>query len=239
MRRCLRDCATRAAAPAAGRAYVADVERLTRGEAAKRRGTGSRDVPHRLNADERAVWDLAKVRALARLFAVQLNAKLNAAAAAQKRRFMVLSGTGYRRERKGSPLANSWRQMADALALPALTVQNGASEPSRPDLVVVDLSTLREGRARCVQARDKCVALAAPFGATLARDDAETASETNEELLDRAIWQLPSVLLEFVCTDRPSAKAFAEALSKELCGGPLPDTQGSKRRPRPSDDEDA
>jgi hypothetical protein len=62
-RRCLREYSvTRAAAPAAGRADVADVERLTRGEAAKRRGTGSREVPHRLNAEERAVWDLAKVR---------------------------------------------------------------------------------------------------------------------------------------------------------------------------------
>jgi hypothetical protein len=152
---------------------------------------------------------------------------------------MVLSGNGYRRERKGSPLANSWRQLADALAFPALTVQNGASEPSRPDLVVVDLSTLREGRAVCSQARDACVALAAPFAASLARDDTESASETNDELLERAIWQLPSVLLEFVLPDRPSAKAFAEALSKELCGGPLADAPSSKpRRAKPSDDED-
>jgi hypothetical protein len=152
---------------------------------------------------------------------------------------MVLSGNGYRRERKGSPLANSWRQLADALAFPAVTVQNGASEPSRPDLVVVDLSPLREGRARCLQARDACVALAAPFAATLANDDAERASETNDELLERAIWQLPSVLLEFVCPDRPSAKAFAEALSKELCGGPLADSQSSKRRVRnPGADDD-
>ena len=63
-RGCLRNCVTRAAAgaPAIGRAVLEDVERLTRGEAAKRRGTGSRAVPHRLNADERALWDLAKVR---------------------------------------------------------------------------------------------------------------------------------------------------------------------------------
>jgi hypothetical protein len=108
-----------------------------------------------------------------------------------------------------SPLANSWRQLADALAHPALTVQNGASEPSRPDMVVVDLSPLREGRAVCVQARDACVALAAPFAASLARDDTESASETNDELLERAIWQHPSVLLEFVLPDRPTAKAFA------------------------------
>ena len=156
---------------------------------------------------------------------------------AQKRRFMVLSGTGYRRERKGSPLANSWRQLADALAVPAVTVQNGAGEPSRPDVVVVDLTPLREGRARCLETRDTCVALAAPYAATLGRDDAEHVSETNEELLERAIWQLPSVLLEFACPDRPSAKAFAEVLSKELCGPP-PEAQSKPRRARPSDDED-
>ena len=149
---------------------------------------------------------------------------------------MVLSGTGYRRERKGSPLANSWRQFADALLMPALMVQTGA-----PDLVVVDLSPLREGRARCVLARDECVALATQFSATLARDDAESASEANDELLDQAIWQLSPVLLEFVCPDRPSAKAFAEALSLQLCGGPQADAQSSKRRaraPEAEDDED-
>ena len=156
---------------------------------------------------------------------------------AQKRRFLVLSGTGHRRERKGSPLANSWRQFADALLMPALMVQTGTA--ARPDLVVVDLSPLREGRARCMQARDECVALSTQFAATLARDDAESASEANDELLDQAIWQLPPVFLEFVCTDRPSAKAFAEALCLELCGGPQADTTSSKRRAREPDAENA
>ena len=149
---------------------------------------------------------------------------------------MVLSGTGHRRERKGSPLANSWRQFADALLMPALMVQTGTAE--RPDLVVVDLSPLREGRARCVQARDECVALSRQYAARLARDDAESVSEANCELLDQAIWQLPPVLLEFVCTDRPSAKAFAEALCLELCGGPQPEATSNKRRARAPDDDD-
>lgn len=45
----------------AARPDVGDVERLSRGEPAKRRGTGSREVPHRLNAAERASWETAKV----------------------------------------------------------------------------------------------------------------------------------------------------------------------------------
>lgn len=163
------------------------------------------------------------------------------ASTAQKRRYLVLTGTGYRRERKGSPLANSWRQLADALAHSAVTVQrNGASEPA-PDTVVVDLSPLREARARCLEVRDVCVALAATCaaGTTLARDDAATCSETNEELLERAIWQLPPVLLEFTCADRPSAKALAEALALELCGGPLAEGKPaeSKRRAKPVEED--
>ena len=66
VRICLQECATLSgAASASGRPDLSDVERLTRGEAAKRRGTGSRDVPHRLNADERVSWELAKVRTFA------------------------------------------------------------------------------------------------------------------------------------------------------------------------------
>lgn len=45
-----------------GRPSIDDVERLSRGEGAKRRGVGSREVPHRLNADERVQFDLAKKR---------------------------------------------------------------------------------------------------------------------------------------------------------------------------------
>jgi len=37
-----------------------DVQRISTGDAAKHRGTGSRAVPHRLNAEERKAYDLAK-----------------------------------------------------------------------------------------------------------------------------------------------------------------------------------
>jgi hypothetical protein len=33
-------------------------ERISKGQAAKKRGTGSRGVPHRLNEAERKEWDL-------------------------------------------------------------------------------------------------------------------------------------------------------------------------------------
>ena len=45
---------------ATSRPTLDDVERISRGDAAKSRGTGSRRIPHRLNAEERKQYDIAK-----------------------------------------------------------------------------------------------------------------------------------------------------------------------------------
>jgi hypothetical protein len=169
----------------------------------------------------------------------------------QKRRFVVLSGSGYRRERKGSPLGNSWRQYADHFGVPCILVQNGGGEPPRPDVVVVDLSPLRDtSGASHAGVRDACVQLAAPLRASLTRDDtvvdASAGAPAVEEeaaaafLQDGAIWKLRPVALEFTCVDRPSAKALAEALSGALCGvAPAAATgASSKRRTEVRADED-
>ena len=86
--------------PGVLRPSLDDVERLSRGLRARRRGLGSRAVPHRLNEDERRRFELAK-----------------------RKGFAVLPGTGSRRERKGSPLLNTLRQHADALARPLVWVE--------------------------------------------------------------------------------------------------------------------
>eukprot|EP01025_Chloroclados_australasicus_P000722 TRINITY_DN10278_c0_g3_i1.p1 TRINITY_DN10278_c0_g3~~TRINITY_DN10278_c0_g3_i1.p1 ORF type:complete len:350 (+),score=27.60 TRINITY_DN10278_c0_g3_i1:60-1052(+) len=98
------------------RPLIDNVERLSKGDGAKKRGTGSRIVPHRLNVDERKMFELAK-----------------------KNEYLQLKGTGYRKERKGSPLANIWRQWCDAKALPCVFI---TQIPGRK-IVMVDLSTLR------------------------------------------------------------------------------------------------
>ena len=41
-----------------------DVQRLSEGRAAKTRGYGSRQVPHRLNSEERQQYDIAKARGI-------------------------------------------------------------------------------------------------------------------------------------------------------------------------------
>ena len=96
-----------------------DVQRLSEGKAAKSRGFGSRQIPHRLNVEERAAYNIA-----------------------QQKGFLTLKGSGYRRERKGSPLANIYRQLSDAMNRPCVIVmqQNGQSGL---DIVLVDFSPLR------------------------------------------------------------------------------------------------
>ncbi|KAL7444954.1 hypothetical protein ACHAXM_010975 [Skeletonema potamos] len=98
------------------RPHLDDVERLSYGKGAKRRGTGSRYHCHRLNQEERKLYELAKVSS-----------------------FLTVRGNGYRKERKGSPLQNIWRQRCDALATLAVCVE----KRSTGDNVVMDFSTLR------------------------------------------------------------------------------------------------
>ncbi|KAK9809012.1 hypothetical protein WJX72_007911 [[Myrmecia] bisecta] len=78
-----------------------------------------RRVPHRLNSDERKLYDLAK-----------------------QKMFLTIKGTAYRKERKGSPLANIFRQWCDAKAMPCILVEQGFGYDAQ-DAVLVDLATLR------------------------------------------------------------------------------------------------
>lgn len=103
------------------RPTIDDVARISQGRAAKQRGTGSRAVPHRLNEEERTHYNLAIERG-----------------------YLTLgSNVGYRRERKGSPLFNTWRMWNDARAKPAvMLVKRGHARPM--DELWVDVSTMRE-----------------------------------------------------------------------------------------------
>ena len=99
------------------RANLDDVENLSYGKGAKKqRGTGSRFTCHRLNRDERQIFDRAK-----------------------RDGFLVVRGTGYRKNRKGSPVWNTFRQRCDALARVCVVVE----KTSDRDRVSIDFSTLR------------------------------------------------------------------------------------------------
>jgi hypothetical protein len=176
-----------------------DVDRISRGQAARHRGTGSRAVPHRLNADERRLYDIAL-----------------------RKNFLELAGGGNRRERKGSPLANTFRMWCDALAQPSVILHK---MPDGRDKIVVDLATLRA----CVgETRDimSVVQTIRDVGRTFCAVEGEIEGLSGEEYLSSpdvqplwlsgATWELPPVTLTFCCESRPLAKATAAAIANCL-----------------------
>ena len=126
-----------------------DVERISRGLRASRRGTGSRSVPHRLTSSERASFDLAR-----------------------RRGFVELSGSGWRRERGDSPLWNTWRNWCDAKAMPVLCLMKRKPSPLPTacaddqatavvaDRVIIDISPLRKASLQAMQVdANACIAM--------------------------------------------------------------------------------
>ena len=100
------------------RPTVTDVERISWGKPAKRKGTGSRGVPHRLNHDdERRQFDQAR-----------------------RKGFLEVTGSGWRATRRGSPLVNSYRSLCDARSQVCMILHKGNQGI---DEVVVDFSPLR------------------------------------------------------------------------------------------------
>ena len=103
--------------PKVFRPHLDDVECLSYGKGAKKqRGTGSRMVCHRLNQQERTLFELAKQTSI-----------------------LTVRGTGYRKNRKGSPLYNIFRQRCDALEQLCIIIEKYTDT----DRVVIDFSTLR------------------------------------------------------------------------------------------------
>lgn len=96
---------------------VNDVERISWGKPAKKKGTGSRGVPHRLNNDERTQFDLARGRG-----------------------FLEVKGSAWRSQRREAPLLNTYRSLCDARGQPSIILHKG--NPGE-DALVLDLSPLR------------------------------------------------------------------------------------------------
>ena len=180
-----------------------DVERISRGQAARRRGTGSRGVPHRLNSMERAEWDISK-----------------------KRRYLTVRGTGYRRERGDSPLINIYRQLCDSLEIPSITVQRGvqAEEGRLVDVVTVDLSPLRSLNLQTTlsvvkQELESNQACYPSFLSCTDNTAVESEPEYQQLFRDEVIFRIPAISIAFTFGSRQDSKRFAESISRALAGG--------------------
>lgn len=224
-----------------------DVDRLSRGQPSKKKGYGSRNVPHRLSEVERAEMDRAT-----------------------KRGFLVLD----RRWRKASPLANTHRQWCDARAKPQVIVYKAAGKCSGNvvDQVHVDLSPLRLGNlfddpklVSGFSVKWKADILNAANSAGLQRREGDEEEEEDNEDGDKEevmlsmedeeevesavvafdnshenqpawatapIWKLPVVSMGVFEGDRSKAKAMAKelALSWEIPEEAKGEADGPKTR---------
>lgn len=214
-----------------------DVQRLSEGKASSSsRGWGSRQVCHRLNAEERKAYTLATTK-----------------------EFLTLKGSGYRKERKGSPLANIYRQYCDAGGVPCVNVllisSSGAMRGRRrEDLVLVDMAPTRqwyrtpddsiEMRQEIRQEiHDAMMACCEENGWSVMVDGEDTknsdaircmeetelrdiipwtvltplgespSEEILEHVLTAPIWQIPPEVVAFGCPQRSQAKALAKAIA--------------------------
>lgn len=91
---------------------------------------------------------------------------------AKKQGYVVLRGTGYRRERKGSPLQNIFRQFCDAKAMACTSVLTGQG-PDAVDEVEIDFSPLRTSREVMGSLSEKADTVAADLDAHRVELEAE------------------------------------------------------------------
>ena len=188
-----------------------DVDRISWGRPAKKKGTGSRGVPHRLNSDERVLYDLAR-----------------------RKGFLEMAGSGWRKQRSDAPLANTYRSWCDAAAVGCLVLHK--SNPL--DELVLDLSPLRspasftDAAAFCLSLPGAADGVIVEAGSSLSRElptgygaeageEAEEAEEAEEgvqsgaELLaaradafaTEPIYRLPALAISWA-RPRSDAKAL-------------------------------
>lgn len=105
---------------------IRDVERISWGQPAKKKGTGSRGIPHRLNDDERQSFDRAR-----------------------RDGYLQVIGSAYRSQRRDAPLLNTYRSLMDARGRPMIVLHKLPPPPGTNDdnqhfdRIDVDLSPLR------------------------------------------------------------------------------------------------
>jgi hypothetical protein len=205
------------------------VERISWGKPAKKKGTGSRGVPHRLNQDERFLFDKARVKG-----------------------FLEVAGSAWRAERRGTPLLNTYRSWCDASAQVSIVMHKGKA--GQEDAVVVDISPLRLETVHdfhtlanvCLEQHLKGVIEAQGIvnaddnedhGGDDNDDDDENIDESETEalLLDtdawetRPIYQLPPYCIAWENLEREDAKDLAKSMA-QLCQTAEKNAKGRRQK---------
>ncbi|PXF40481.1 hypothetical protein BWQ96_09804 [Gracilariopsis chorda] len=186
----IRLCSSRTVSRAALRVFrptLDDVERLSRGQAARRRGTGSRAVPHRLNQEERRRYERAQKSGVLELPA----------------------NAGYRRERQGSPILNIWRQWCDAQARPAVYC---LCELTGLSSLIVDVSTLRADYSAFEVPNGDIRQLKAVLDREMEIPGILEAEQISAEVMEDAIWKVPCQSFRYEYNDLSQAKKMGRRI---------------------------
>lgn len=178
------------------RPTIQDVERISWGKPAKKKGTGSRGVPHRLNESERFLFDQAR-----------------------RKGFLEVSGSGWRSERRDAPLVNSYRSLCDARGQVCIVLHKGNTGV---DELVIDLSPLRLPLTFDTLVQD--IVQFADIPPSHRESEERIEEEPNEDEVieddedawnDRPIYQLPSHCISWEI-ERSDGKTLAKSLAKQF-----------------------
>ena len=177
---------------------VQDVERISWGKPAKKKGTGSRGVPHRLNADERQLFDQARRKGV-----------------------LEIGGSGWRSQRRDTPLLNTYRSLCDARGQACIVLHKGSTGE---DDLVVDLSPLRLAET-FNEVAIACLAFSGvpgqiEAGVTPPNDDNDDEGGENDSSVgdedpfeSRPIYQLPPYNIAWTL-NRADAKSLGKKMAK-------------------------
>ena len=138
---------------------------------------------------------------------------------------MKLEGTGYRRGRKGSPLANTHRQYCDSRCIPQVILMK-ASGGRMVDNVLVDLSPLRVVPSEAREILDRAVEKAAEeAGLTLCKLEEIAAFDLENDPMEDStfdfandpVWKLPIIVSSGVFEgERSKAQRMCKQLVASL-----------------------
>lgn len=178
------------------RPTVNDVERISWGKPAKQKGTGSRGVPHRLNEEERMLFDQAR-----------------------RKGFLEITGSGWRSQRRESPLLNTYRSLCDARGQASVVLHK---DKTGVDDLVVDISPLRSLESfhnianTCLKQQTDGEVIFQGSGFEENGDETGLVLDMTEEELawaDRPIYQLPPYCLVWKLP-RSEAKSLGKKMAK-------------------------
>jgi hypothetical protein len=183
------------------RPTIQDVERISFGKPAKKKGTGSRGVPHRLNEEERKLFDQAR-----------------------RKGFLEVGGSGWRSQRRDAPLVNTYRSLCDARGQACITLHKGNTGL---DELVIDLSPLRMPDAFWTVEKDTIdfVGMETSYKAS-EEDTDDLLDESEVEIVgtidpdddpfdSRPIYQLPAYCISWEL-QRSEGKSLGKKLAQEF-----------------------